>query len=506
MASRLSNLPLFVVLVALAAVAMLLPALHATLVGDDSTARAFLYSALMLSVPVVVLSIATSSYRIRRQGRSHLISVFCAFAVLPILLAIPMVEAVPDTAFVSAYTEMVSSLTTTGLTLFESKRLPDSVHLWRAFVGWLGGFLIWVTALAIMAPLNLGGFEVASLDEVGAGAVVGSTPAHHIVDPSERVLRHAVRLAPIYTGLTVVLWIALLIAGETALVAACHAMSTLATSGISPLGQGAAPVTGFTGEALILVFFVFGLSRLTFLVDERAYGFQSVLRDPELRLGIGIIAIVTGVLFLRHWAIVLEDGAPGAPIDALNAIWGALFTVASYLTTTGFESAAWGRALDWSGYGSPGVLLLGLAVFGGGVATTAGGVKLLRVFALYKHGTREMEKLVQPSSIGSAGQWERRFRRRGAFIAWVFFMLFAVSIAVVVCALSLTAGVNFEEAVVMAIAALSNTGPLTQIAGDDAFSLDQLSSTAKGILNAAMILGRLETLAIIALLNPEFWR
>jgi Trk-type K+ transport system membrane component len=42
------------------------------------------------------------------------------------------------------------------------------------------------------------------------------------------------------------------------------------------------------------------------------------------------------------------------------------------------------------------LLLMGLALMGGGVATTAGGVKLLRVYALYKHGAREMERLVHP--------------------------------------------------------------------------------------------------------------
>ena len=34
----------------------------------------------------------------------------------------------------------------------------------------------------------------------------------------------------------------------------------------------------------------------------------------------------------------------------------------------------------------------------------------------------------------------------------------------------------------------------------------QLNDQAKAILSAAMILGRVEALAIIALLNPEFWR
>ena len=67
------------------------------------------------------------------------------------------------------------SITTTGLTLFEPDRLQNSVHLWRSTVGWLGGFFVWVTAIAILAPLNLGGFEVSSTAEVGQGASIGTT-------------------------------------------------------------------------------------------------------------------------------------------------------------------------------------------------------------------------------------------------------------------------------------------------------------------------------------------
>ncbi len=47
----------------------------------------------------------------------------------------------------------------------------------------------------------------------------------------------------------------------------------------------------------------------------------------------------------------------------------------------------------------------------------------------------------------------------GAYLAWIFFMLFAISIAVIMAALTLT-GLAFEPAMVFTIAALSTTGPL----------------------------------------------
>jgi trk system potassium uptake protein TrkH len=132
-------------------------------------------------------------------------------------------------------------------------------------------------------------------------------------------------------------------------------------------------------------------------------------------------------------------------------------------------------------------------------------VKLLRVYVLVRHGQRELERLVHPSSIGGSGGQARFLRREGAYVAWIFFMLFAIAIAVVMLALALT-GLDFESALVLTIAALSTTGPLAGVAADTPLSYAVLPEAAKLILAATMVLGRLETLAIIALLNPEFWR
>ena len=498
---RLFDLPLFVILIGVGAVSMLLPAAHALAVSDYTTSRGFFYSSVFFSTIFLMVALATANMRIRRQGRSHLISTLACFAVLPLMLAVPFSEVVPDTRFFNAYVEMVSCLTTTGMSLFEPDRLPSSIHLWRAQVGWMGGFFVWLTAIAVFAPLNLGGFEVSSSSEIGQGA----RQIVNVADSALRLRRYAVRLLPVYCGLTATLWLALFIAGDTPLVALAHAMSTMSTSGISPVGGLAGSNSGQTGELVIWLFFIFALSRLTFLTDERPEGIRSLVRDPELRMGVLISVSVAVLLFLRHW-VASMDGAEVTLIEGLHGLWGGLFTVTSFLTTTGFESQSWEEARAWSGFGAPGVLLLGLAVFGGGVATTAGGVKLLRCYALSQHGLREMEKLVQPSSIGSAGLQGRRFRRQGAHAAWVFFMLFAVSIALVMMALSLFGGLDFEDTMILTIASLSTTGPLVEIAGETPIELASLNDAARGIVCMAMVLGRLEALAIIALLNPEFWR
>lgn len=501
---RLLALPFIVILMGIGSVAMYVPALHGLVLRDYDSSRAFFYSGTIFLMLTVMLAIATAANRSGNPARDQLLTLVAAFTALPLMLAVPFAEAVPATTYYNAWWEMVSSLTTTGASLFDPERLPASVHLWRALVGWMGGFFVLVTAAAILAPMNLGGFEVLTGAPAGHGVVIAGQAAR-MAGPAERIRRHTLTLLPAYGGLTLVLWIGLILAGDSALTAACHAMSTLSTSGISPRGGLEGSGAGVGGEVVMFLFLAFGLSRRLYPSGRTLRNTSGLLTDPELRMALLILTVVPALLFLRHWIGALEVHELKDTKAALLALWGALFTVLSFLTTTGFESAAWSEARDWSGLASPGLILAGLSVIGGGVATTAGGVKLLRVYALFRHGEREIERLVHPSSVGGAGAEERRLRRQGAQMAWIFFMLFALSIAVTMLALALT-GLDFVASTAFAVAALSTTGPLAPFAAGAPLVWSELSDAARAVAAGAMVLGRLETLAIIALLNPDFWR
>jgi trk system potassium uptake protein TrkH len=66
--------------------------------------------------------------------------------------------------------------------------------------------------------------------------------------------------------------------------------------------------------------------------------------------------------------------------------------------------------------------------------------------------------------------------------------------------------VAFDRAMVLTVAALSTTGPVAGVVLEDPVSWTEAGAAGQVLLALAMALGRLETLAIVALLNPEFWR
>jgi trk system potassium uptake protein TrkH len=506
MGGRLSDLPLLVVLLGAVALMALVPAGHAVIWGDYRTAQAFFYSGLLLAVLTVMLALVTRNQRPRNAAQAQLAALVGAYLVIPVAMALPVTLAVPDTQFANAWFEMLSSFTTTGATVYEPGRLPPSVHLWRAQSGWFGGFFILLAAYAVLAPLNLGGAEVIS-GRVPGRSGQGVMQIARIADATARMSRFAATLLPVYAGLTLLLWVGLMLAGEDSLLGLTHAMGTMSASGITAGIGMSVTGSGLTGEILIFCFMVFALTRRAMPVSMTGMGEQNLRlwRDPELRLAAVITAFVVGVLLLRHAVAEIEAREMVTIGGFASAFWGAIFTTLSFLSTTGYESAYWSSARDWSGLGSPGLLLLALAIIGGGVATTAGGVKLLRVYALFLHGQRELERIVHPSSIGGKGAETRRLRHEGAYMAWVFFMLFAMSIAAVMVALTV-AGLTFETALVLGIGALTTTGQLAAVASTEPILYGGLSGAVKIILGGAMILGRLELLALIALLAPGGWR
>ena len=497
---QLRQFPAIVIVLMVVSCAMMLPALHAVSGGNWDIARSFLYHGIFFNMVAVVLGIATMNSRPRMPARYHLLSLLGIYVLLPIVLAAPLASLITQMPFRDLYFEMLSCLTTTGATIFDRPSLlPDTIHLWRAMVGWFGGLIVLVTAFAILAPLNLGGFEISQNSQSLRGGFSGTS----IEDASRRIIANSRLIAPIYAVVTGILALALILLGDRPLVAICHAMSTLSTSGISPLRTLDAAGSGRAGEVAIALFLLFAISHRG--LNQRILRFQMPrFTNPQVQLMLISVLSVTLILFLRSFIGAVEIERQAHFDSALRALWGSIFTVLSFLTTTGFESHDWRTMQIWSGLPDPGAILLGVAVMGGGIATTAGGVKLLRLYALYRHGLREMDKLVHPSSLGRQGEGDQLISERGPQIAFVFLMLFLTALALMMTLLSAT-GLGFDESLALAVASLTTTGPAIRVLGG-AFTYNDLDAVAQILFGIGMVVGRMEALVIIALFNPAFWR
>lgn len=481
----IARLPPLVALIGVVALLMLVPAAKAALDGQAQVGRAFLHWALLMGLLASLVAIALGGRRARGVQAGPFALLGLIYVLLPAVMALPLAEVNAKLRYFDAWFEMVSAFTTTGGSLIDlPRRAPEAVHLWRGMAGWMGGLCILAVASALLAPIRLGGFE---LLERPTSRVAGFGPGAEV-----RLWRHMLTLLPVYGGLTALLWAILVIQGVPGFDAVMLSMATMSTSGVLP--RESLGAVGLPAEIAIFVFLTLALSRR--MLTPRGV-LQALPRDPEVTTGLTLVLLVSLFVLSRHWAGAFVNAGSGDLPAMGRAAWGAAFTGLSFLTTTGFVSEDWIVSRAWSGLTPPGLVLMGLALLGGGVATTAGGIKLMRMLALARLGHSEAMRMIYPSLVVGGNERDRFLATTGARASWLFAMVFALTTVVVVGAL-LISGMSLETAMIFAVGALTNTGQIAQAAGEAPLYWFLIDDPARLILAVAMILGRLEMIVLLA--------
>ncbi len=408
----------------------------------------------------------------------------------------------PFQSFVNCYFESMSGLTTTGATvLSDIESLPRSLLLWRALTQWLGGLGIVVLFVAVLPGLGVGGKRLFQIESPG--------PAPEGLQPH---IRETARwLWIIYLGLTVaevlLLW---QVAGMSGFDAICHTFATLASGGFSTMNASVGAYHKTPAVDLIVIVFML-LAGINFgLYYRLCRGKLSAVRDDvEIRVFLGILlvgtVIVCGSLALSPKPVLIMDGVTEvAPFG--ETLRQGVFTTISIQTTTGFCTSDFNQ---WP-FVAKAVLLM-LMFVGGSSGSTAGGIKVMRVWVALKVLFAEIEHVfrphvVRPLRIG--GRTVLHEQRLGA-VAYVLgiLLLFGLGSVTIMSLETLNAesDCDFISASTSCIATVLNVGPgLAKVGAVENYGW--FSDATKMVMCVLMVLGRLEVFAIIVLLSPAFWR
>ncbi len=497
----LKRLPLLFQIFGMACILMFVISAYAISIELFREARIFFYTGLTGILVLSLFILVTSNRELKETGLGQVLSLILSFIFLPLFFAFPTWIILPSVNWIDVYLDMVGSFTTTGLPVFEKEVLSKPLHLWRALVSWFGGGLIWTAAFVILVPINLGGFDVVSQR-------INSSKSNRKLTLDERsstLVKVGRKLIPIYIGLTVSLWGCLTGLGTDGYTSLIRALSVLSTSGISGPEKFELDGAGFFGELLILIFLFLALSHTIFKSFYQKIRVQGILFDTEIRLGLFLTVLSTAVISLKQLTSGNNYGRLTDSFDTMfELIWGIFFTVFSFITTNGYVSSFWNISQSKAEFSPIIIILMGLCLFGGGVATTAGGIKLLRISILFTAFSNETGKLLHPSSILGKNTSHNSLEI-SIFMAWIFFMLFMVSVATLTIFLALFE-MHFEEALLLAVACLTTTGPIVEMVGFGKILILDLSSFSKMALIIGMIVGRLEILVALSLITFGFNR
>ncbi|WP_027340605.1 TrkH family potassium uptake protein [Halonatronum saccharophilum] len=432
-----------------------------------------------ISVGKILRHFTYSNEEIR--NREGFAVVTLGWVLISIFGAIPFMLANVFDNFVDAFFESVSAVTTTGATVIMSlESLSHTILFWRSLMHWLGGMGIIVMSIAVLPELA-GSMQLFKAEAPG--------PVHERLKP--RIRETAKTLWVVYVVLTFLQVFLLWINHMPLFDALIHSFGTISTGGFSSRTLSVKAYDSVVIEGIMTLFMFLAGVNLILHYQVLTGNFKALFKDKEFRF---YTLIVTSAIVLI--TINLRFQVYNSFVDSLKY---AAFQVTSIISTAGFATVDYDI---WPSFSR--ALLLILMFIGGCAGSTAGGIKVIRIYALMKKGFQELYKLIHPRAVTSLKIGNKAVSNEVSTSILGFFFLYII--VFVISTLVLTSfGIDLISSISAVAATLGNIGPGLGLIGP-LNTYVPLPVVAKLLLSFCMILGRLEIYTVLVFLLSGFWR
>ncbi len=461
--------------------AMLGPTLFELIEGHDDWPALALASAVTVAIGLLLILAFQHRKTQRFTTQQAVLLTVLLWVVIPFFGTLPFIFSSEPLSLTDAFFESMSGFTTTGSTVLSG--LEDrgkGILLWRGLLQWMGGIVVVVVAVGFLPQLGIGGMQL-----FRSGITQSSGEVFF------RVRSVLSSTCIIYVALTALCVFSYASLGMDVFEATVHSMTTIATGGFGTRDTSFAefgPEIEYSAS-IFMILASFPFIRYMQLMNGRLRPFAE---DSQIRAFLGLIVII--VVSLAVWRVLQTDSG----IE--ESIRHSLFNSVSILTGTGYVSRDYG---SWGGFAVTLFFLLGL--IGGCAGSTTCSVKIFRYQVLAAAFLSEIRKIESPRRISRPTYQGEVISNEVISSVMGFLFLFAASLAVLTILLSMT-GLDFITSASGAATALSNVGPgLGNIIGPTGH-FGPLPDSAKWLLIAGMLLGRLEILTVLVLFQLSFWR
>ena len=440
---------------------------------------------LITSILCAILYLLSSRIKVERKAiyaKDGFVITSLAWITMSIMGAIPLFTSGDFPTYVDALFEIVSGFTTTGSSV--AKAVEDLTHatlFWRSFSHWIGGMGVLVFILSVV-KLQGDDHNMHIMRAESPGPIVGKLVP--------KIRNTASLLYGIYTAMTLLLMLLLIITGMPLFDSICNALGTAGTGGFGILNSGIAQYDNVIWETIITIFmFLFG-------INFNVY-FFILMKDIKGALGCEEVKWYFIVTF-TFIALITINLIPyyGNIFDAIRY---SSFQVSSIITTTGFAS------YDFNLWPQFSKTLLYILMFVGACAgSTGGGVKISRWMIMFKKLGNTISKLLHPRSVKIVTLENKVVDEDVVNETFVFFICFMLVFFTTFIIVSLD-GFNLESTISAVSACLGNVGPGFGMVGPMG-NFSEFSALSKIALSLAMLFGRLEIFPMIITLLPMTYR
>ena len=371
---------------------------------------------------------------------------------------------------IDAVFEAVSGITTTGLTTFSGlEALPRSVHFLRFWLQWSGGFAFAAIAVALIVGPGVVAIRLGLADGPGQ-SLVGSAQSR------------ARLVLGVYLAMTGSAVVSFALIYEDPIDGALTALAAVSTGGFA-VSQNSLALETRLVQGATLCAMLLGATSITLLAKTLKNGIREVLGDAEFSIMLCLIGAAFALVVLFEALLASELSA-----------WDALFTVVSAQSTAGFSTVSMTQFSNASL-----LTLIAIMAIGGSLGSTAGGIKVFRAwFATSAVRLVLRRTAMGPQTVSALRIYERRAdpAEGTRILAMIFLYL---GFALLLWLALLLAEYAPLPALFETVSAFSTVGLSAGIVSPD------LDAGLKLAFVAAMLLGRLEFLALIALFSANTW-
>ncbi len=429
------------------------------------------YSAVLLFIAILGILLSKINAPSNIQPNEALVITGFIFLFSPLVLSYPMTAA--GLPFEDALFESVSAITTTGLSTLATVEDKSQTFLFsRAWMQWSGGLGIVVLSVALLIRP---GIEAKRLVDIKKSEdFVGGTRSY------------ALKVLKIYSLLTVIGIILLMLMGVDGFQAIVHTLAAVSTGGFSTYDNSLSGLGSWAPQVAVTIISLTGAISLILFYRFSIKGWKTIWKDLEVRTLFMLALLIMLILLLLmrfKTGIPFLESLQKAPLLALSA-----------QTTTGFSP------LNVAGLDPAAKLILAVSMIAGGcIGSTAGGFKIFRLLVLIKVMKMALVRTSQPEHAVSETKLSGQKMESEEIERALLIILFFIIVVLLSWIPFIIMGYEPIDALFEVVSAVGTVGLSSGITSSN------LPVLLKGILCADMLMGRLEIIAILILLYPRTW-
>jgi len=399
-----------------------------------------------------------------------IITVFLGYLILPFFISIPYYFSIYNITFVNAYFEAVSGFTSTGFSIFDNiKHLDESLILWRSSSQWIGGlyFLFSIVLLIDIFDVNL------------------KKPLTNLLSfNTSETLKQALKIVILYTSLTFFIFIILNIFDFRAFDSFNLSMTLISSGGFLPSNSLETILNSKTKEiifAFLMLISFFSLFLTYNLINIKNKNIGFFQEDFYLLVYLSIVVLSFFFIF-----------------NSLNSFTETFLSITSSVSNIGISLKG--------NYENSYFIFLILTIIGGSFFSTSSGIRLVKIYSLFKFSINELASHAKPMNI-----YVNKLEFSGSKLEntdinkyFISVLIFVFSLLVLSSFLTIS-GIDIENAFKLGILTLMNTVN-SNIHQLNDFNFNELQYFTKYILVIFMIIGRVELLTLLIILKKFLFK